>query len=85
MRTTFGYFQQLDHSLDSSFGLSVEFECRDFQIVLCGVLGILCREGKIGKALILPPPPASVSTTVISSVLHSRLLFKVTSEDRFHG
>ena len=51
---------------------------------VCGVLGVLSREAEINK-LILPPPPASTSTMEISSVLYSRLLFKVAFEDRFHG
>ena len=51
---------------------------------VCGVLGVLSREAKINK-LIPPPPPASTSTMEISSVLYSRLLFKVAFEDRFHG
>lgn len=51
---------------------------------MCGVLGVLSREGKINK-LILPPPPASTSTTEISSVLYSGLPFKVVFEGRFNG
>jgi len=51
---------------------------------VCGVLGVLSREGEINK-LILSPPPASASTTEISCVFYSGLPFKVAFEDRFHG
>lgn len=52
---------------------------------MLGVLGILNQEDKIDKALILSPPLASTSTTVILSVLYSEPPFKAAFEDTFHG